>query len=88
MGRVLGRFRMAKHFEITITDTTFRRARKADAIAREAHLDGICVIRTSVPEPLLEVGAAVRTYKRLAAVERAFRCLKTVVPSRARSTTG
>ena len=78
VGRVLGRFKMAKHFEITITDTAFSYARKTDAIAREARLDGIYVIRTSVPEALLEADAAVRAYKRLAAVERAFRCLKTV----------
>ena len=78
VGRVLGRFKMAKHFETTITETTFGYARKTHAIAQEARLDGIYVIRTSVPEPLLDAGATVSAYKRLAAVERAFRCLKTV----------
>lgn len=78
VGRVLGRFKMAKHFETTITETTFAYARKTDSIAQEARLDGIYVIRTSVPEPLLDAGATVSAYKRLAAVERAFRCLKTV----------
>lgn len=78
VGGVLGRFKMAKHFETTITETTFGYARKTDAIAQEARLDGIYVIRTSVPEPLLDAGATVSAYKRLATVERAFRCLKTV----------
>ena len=78
VGRVLGRFKMAKHFETTITETTFSYARKSQAIAREARLDGIYVIRTSVPEPILDAAATVGAYKRLAAVERAFRCLKTV----------
>ena len=78
VGRVLGRFKMAKHFETTITKTTFDYARKTPAIAQEARLDGIYVIRTSVPEPELDAGATVSAYKRLAAVERAFRCLKTV----------
>ena len=78
VGRVLGRFKMAKHFQTTITQTTFGYERKTDAIAQEARLDGIYVIRTSVPEPVLDAGATVSAYKRLAAVERAFRCLKTV----------
>ena len=78
VGRVLGRFKMAKHFQTTITKTTFGYERKTDAIAQEARLDGIYVIRTSVPEPVLDAGATVSAYKRLAVVERAFRCLKTV----------
>ena len=47
VGRVLGRFKMAKHFRTTITETTFGYERKTDAIAQEARLDGIYVIRTS-----------------------------------------
>ena len=78
VGRVLGRFKMAKHFNTSITQTTFQYQRKTLAIAQEAGLDGIYVIRTSVPEPLLDAAATVSAYKRLAAVERAFRCLKTV----------
>ena len=66
---------MAKHFETTITETTFGYARKTHYIAQEARLDGIYVIRTSVPEPLLDAGATVSACKRLATVERAFRCL-------------
>ena len=78
VGRVLGRFKMAKHFDMTVTESSFRYQRKTDAIAQEARLDGLYVIRTSVPEPLLDAASTVSAYKRLAAVERAFRCLKTV----------
>ena len=78
VGRVLGRFKMAKHFETTVTATTFEYARDEARIAREARLDGIYVIRTSVPADTLGADDAVRAYKRLARVERAFRCLKTV----------
>ncbi len=78
VGKVWGRFKMAKHFAITITDTTFTYERKAEAIAAEARLDGIYVLRTSVPKKLLDTEDTVRAYKDLAKVERAFRCLKTV----------
>lgn len=78
VGAVLGRFKMAKHFRLTITDATFQYARDQAGIAREAALDGIYVIRTSVPQEALGSEEAVRAYKRLAAVERAFRSLKSV----------
>jgi len=78
VGKVLGRFKMGKHFEITITDTAFRYRRKQEAIEAEAALDGIYVLRTSVPTEMLGTEETVRTYKDLAKVERAFRCLKTV----------
>jgi hypothetical protein len=78
VGKVLGRFKMAKHFEITITDTAFGYTRKAEAIAAEARLDGIYVLRTSVPHEVLGTENAVQAYKDLAKVERAFRCLKSV----------
>jgi hypothetical protein len=78
VGKGLGRFKMAKHFEITITDTSFIYARKQEAIAAEAALDGIYVLRTSVPKEVLGAEGTVRAYKDLAKVERAFRCLKTV----------
>jgi transposase len=78
VGKVLGRFKMAKHFEITITQTAFTYARKTEAIAAEARLDGIYVLRTSVSEDVLGAEDTVRAYKDLAKVERAFRCLKTV----------
>lgn len=78
VGRVLGRFKMKKHFRLEITDDTFRYERNQERIDREAALDGIYVIRTSVSPELLSAEQAVRSYKSLAAVERAFRSLKTV----------
>jgi transposase len=78
VGKVLNRFKVAKHFEITITETAFGYARKQDSIQAEARLDGIYVLRTSVPADVLDAADTVRAYKGLAAVERAFRCLKTV----------
>ncbi|MFQ6018962.1 MAG: IS1634 family transposase [Kiloniellaceae bacterium] len=78
VGAVLNRHKMGKHFETTITDTAFAFARKQAAIAAEAALDGIYVIRTSVPAADMDDAQAVRAYKGLADVERAFRCLKTV----------
>ena len=78
VGKVLGRFKMAKHFEMTITDTAFTYGRKQKAIDAEAALDGIYVLRTSVPKEVLGAKDTVRAYKDLAKVERAFRCLKTV----------
>jgi len=78
VGKLLGRFKMAKHFEITITDSAFSYPRKQEAIEAEAALDGIYVLRTSVSEEILGAEDTVRAYKDLAKVERAFRCLKTV----------
>ena len=77
-GRVLGRFKMGKHFTLTITDGVFAWARREESIRREADLDGIYVVRTSEPKERLSAPDAVRTYKSLALVERAFRCLKGV----------
>src|SRR3989337_2143948 len=78
VGKVLGRRKVGKHFTLEITDTRFRAARDEAAIAQEAALDGIYVIRTSVDADRPPTAEAVRSYKRLAAVERAFRSLKTV----------
>lgn len=78
VGKVINRFKVGKHFELTITDTAFGYARKPAAIEAEARLDGIYVLRTSVPKAALSAEDTVRAYKGLAAVERAFRCLKSV----------
>jgi transposase len=78
VGKVLGHFKMAKHFELMITDTAFTYGRKQKAIDAEAALDGIYVLRTSLPKEVLGAEDTVRAYKDLAKVERAFRCLKTV----------
>ena len=77
-GRALDHYHMAKHFELTITDTSLTWARKQDHIAAEAALDGLYVIRTSLGAEQLAANAAVAAYKSLAQVERAFRSLKTV----------
>jgi len=78
VGRILGRFKVAKHFETTIENSLFSYSRCEDAIRQEAEIDGIYVIRTSEPGERLSPEDTVRSYKDLAHVERAFRCLKTV----------
>jgi Transposase DDE domain len=78
VGVVLDRFHMAKHFTLAIADDRFSFARKAEAIAAEAALDGLYVVRTSLPADALSDTGAVAAYKSLARVERAFRSLKTV----------
>ena len=76
VGRVINRHKMGKHFEVTIEDGAFSYRRREQAIAREAQLDGLYVIRTSEPQESLSAEQAVRSYKNLARVERAFRTLK------------
>ena len=79
VGKVIGRYKMAKHFEWSIDEKgglTYRR--NASSIAAEAALDGLYVVRTSVPGTTLDAPGTVRAYKRLSTVERAFRSLKTV----------
>lgn len=75
-GRVVNAKKMAKHFRLTIADGCFRFARDEASIAAEAALDGLYVVRTSVPASRLDTAGVVETYKRLAAVERDFRLLK------------
>jgi len=78
VGAVLNTHKMKKHFDLEITDTTIRFARKIEAIAAEAATDGLYVVRTNLSEATLGDADTVRGYKSLALVERAFRCLKTV----------
>jgi len=78
VGKVINRHKVGKHFDTTIADGQFRFRRRDEAIAREAQLDGIYVIRTSEPDTALPAEQAVRSYKNLAQVERAFRTLKGV----------
>ena len=78
LGAVVGKHKVAKHFEIEIGEAQFAFRRKPDGIAREAKLDGVYVVRTSVPAEALDADETVQAYKDLARVERAFRCLKTV----------
>jgi hypothetical protein len=77
-GPVLARRKMAKHFELTITDTSLAFTRNVASIAREAALDGIYVLRTNLLAAVLDTTATVLAYKGLAAVERAFRSIKTI----------
>ncbi len=76
VGAVLNRFKVGKHFELTIEDGLFHWSRREKAIRREAEMDGIYVIRTSEEGPSWSAADTVRRYKSLAQVERAFRTLK------------
>jgi transposase len=78
VGRVLNRHKVGKHFELSIGDDTFSYRRAEARINDEAALDGIYVIRTSVKPEVFASDEAVRAYKDLSTVERAFRCIKTV----------
>jgi len=78
VGKVIGQYKMEKHFELTITDDSFTYARRAENIAAEAMLDGLYVVRTSVVAEVMEADRVVQTYKSLSRVERAFRSMKTV----------
>jgi hypothetical protein len=78
VGAVLDSRKMAKHFDVEIRDGVLTWRRRIEQIAQEARLDGIYVIRTSVPAEHLDAVETVQAYKDLARVERAFRCLKTV----------
>ena len=78
VGKVLGRYKVAKHFDLQLTDTSFGYARRQAQIDAEAALDGIYVIRTSVTADRLDAAGVVAAYKRLANVERDFRSLKTI----------
>jgi transposase len=76
VGAVFARNPMKKHFVLTITDSSFSWAGDRTAIEEEELLDGLYIIRTNVSKADLDASTAVRTYKRLAKVERAFRCMK------------
>jgi hypothetical protein len=78
VGAVFNEHKMRRHFDLEISDTGFAYARKTSEIAAEAATDGIYVMRTSLSATMLDDAATVRSYKSLALVERAFRCIKTV----------
>jgi hypothetical protein len=77
VGGVIDKHKMRKHFALTITDTSLTFVRETRAIAAEAATDGIYIIRTSLAPEVMDDASAVRSYKSLSQVERAFRCLKT-----------
>jgi hypothetical protein len=76
VGRVVNRYKVAKHFTLAIEDGHFEYSRREEAIAAEAALDGIYVLRTSLAGEELAAPAVVRAYKQLAQAERAFRAMK------------
>jgi len=78
VGAVLNRKKMAKHFDVEVADGDLCWHRRMKQIADEARLDGIYVIRTSMPADHLDAAEAVQAYKDLSRVERAFRSMKTV----------
>jgi Transposase DDE domain len=78
VGRVDGKSKMAKHFVLAIAPGSFAYSRDEPSIAAEAALDGIYVLRTSLPADRADAAQVVTTYKSLAGVERDFRSLKTI----------
>ena len=78
VGKIIGKHKMQKHFQLTITEKSFSFQRNNQKIKAEALLDGLYVVRTSVKSDTMPAVRVVETYKSLSRVERAFRCLKTV----------
>jgi transposase len=78
VGAVLNRKKMAKHFDVEVADGYLAWHRRFEQIEQEARLDGIYVLRTSLPAGHLDAAEVVQAYKDLSRVERAFRSLKTV----------
>ena len=78
VGKIIDHYKMAKHFDITITDNDLIVERRSQPIDDEALLDGIYVVRTNVTTDLLDSSSVVRAYKGLSNAERAFRSLKTI----------
>lgn len=78
VGKVVNRYKMAKHMALEITDTTFSFSRRHEQIEREAALDGIYVVRTSLSAERMDAAGCVRSYKALTQVERVFKTLKSV----------
>src|SRR5512132_1143778 len=75
-GRVINKYKVAKHFELEIADGSFTYQRKTEQIEAEAALDGIYVLRTTCPTEQLTTQAVVRVYKQLKTAERAYRTIK------------
>lgn len=78
VGKVVNKYKVAKLFALTIEEDRLELHRLTEQVAAEAALDGIYVIRTSVPKKHMDSAEAVRSYKALAEVERAFRSMKTI----------
>ena len=78
VGKIINQYKVAKHFDLVIADAALSWARKQDGIASEAALDGVYIVRTSVPAAQMDAPQCVRNYKSLSNVERAFRSIKTI----------
>ena len=78
VGKVVGRYKMAKHYTLDITEDAFAYTRDQDAIGAEAALDGIYVIRTTAAAKQMNTATVMATYKSLANVERDFRSIKAI----------
>ena len=78
VGKVLNKYKVGKHFRLDIRDDAFDFEIDPDKVDAEAALDGIYVVRTSLPDTRMDADQTVRSYKLLSNVERAFRCFKTV----------
>jgi hypothetical protein len=76
VGKVINKHKMGKHFDYRITDTSLAIQRRHDQIAAEAALDGIYVLRTTVPADQLDTAGVITSYKNLAHIERDFRIIK------------
>jgi hypothetical protein len=76
VGRVINKYKVAKHFALEITDGAFSYTRKTEQIAEEAALDGLYVLRSTCPTEQLTTQAVVRVYKQLKMAERAYRTIK------------
>lgn len=76
VGKLIDTYKMAKHFDVAITDTSLALTRRTAQITDEAALDGIYVLRTSMPAGTLDAAGVVGAYKNLANVERDFRTIK------------
>jgi len=78
VGKVQGRFKMAKHFKTTITEHSFSYERDQERISKEAALDGFYVVRTSICQERMDSERVVHSYKQLSRVEQAFRMMKSI----------
>ena len=78
VGRVINKYKVAKHFELSIEEASFSYRIDEQKVEQEAALDGIYVLRTPLRPELIAAADVVRSYKSLSDVERAFRSLKTV----------
>jgi len=78
VGRVVNKYKVAKHFSLTIKDDFFSYEIKKEKVDAEEALDGIYIVRTSIKKEDMDAAQTVRSYKQLSNVERAFRCIKGV----------